>query len=191
MGVLTIVSTMVRRPLKSTDTASAQPCSHAGCTNAGEYKAPKSREHLREYIWLCMDHIREYNKAWDFFSGFDQQQIEWFMKDAVTGHRPTWKISNKIAFNAETLEDALAKMLGDAPRKRKTGMAGADKKLNAALSTLGMSPPATLVEIKSRYKLLVKKHHPDANNGNKKAEEKFKLITEAYSYLLRCYKPPS
>lgn len=37
-----------------------------------------------------------------------------------------------------------------------------------------------------RYKQLVKRFHPDANGGDKAAEERFKEISEAYSYLKSC-----
>ena len=48
---------------------------------------------------------------------------------------------------------------------------------------LGLKPSASEKEIRSAYKRLAKKHHPDVNPGNKKAEEKFKEINEAYEVL--------
>ncbi|MGC8928824.1 MAG: molecular chaperone DnaJ [Myxococcota bacterium] len=48
---------------------------------------------------------------------------------------------------------------------------------------LGVSRDATDKEIKSAYKRLAKKYHPDLNPGNKAAEEKFKEINEAYEVL--------
>ena len=38
--------------------------------------------------------------------------------------------------------------------------------------------------LRSQYKKLVKKYHPDLNQGDKDAEEKFKQLTNAYSALL-------
>jgi DnaJ-domain-containing protein 1 len=52
-----------------------------------------------------------------------------------------------------------------------------------ALSVLGMKPPAVFAEIKARYKELVKLLHPDANGGDKGAEEQLKVINQAYSTL--------
>lgn len=48
---------------------------------------------------------------------------------------------------------------------------------------LGVSESAGEDQIKSAYRKLAKQHHPDANPGNKSAEEKFKEISEAYYVL--------
>ncbi|MBP7176607.1 MAG: J domain-containing protein [Thermoclostridium sp.] len=48
---------------------------------------------------------------------------------------------------------------------------------------LGVEKDATQDAIKKSYRKLAKKYHPDANPGNKSAEEKFKEINEAYEVL--------
>ncbi len=48
---------------------------------------------------------------------------------------------------------------------------------------LGLDPSATADEIKSSYRRLARKYHPDLNAGNKLSEQKFKDITEAYDVL--------
>ena len=48
---------------------------------------------------------------------------------------------------------------------------------------LGVSKTATADEIKSAYRKLAMKYHPDRNPGNKEAEEKFKEAAEAYDVL--------
>jgi len=52
-----------------------------------------------------------------------------------------------------------------------------------ALSVMGLSWPVSMIELKSRYKELVKRHHPDANGGDKDAEERLKSINQAYTTL--------
>ena len=44
-------------------------------------------------------------------------------------------------------------------------------------------------DVKTRYKELVKRHHPDANGGTKAAEEEFKKVTEAYEALVAFLAP--
>ena len=48
---------------------------------------------------------------------------------------------------------------------------------------LGVSKTATQDEIKKAYRRLAMKYHPDRNQGDKTAEEKFKAVGEAYSVL--------
>ncbi len=53
----------------------------------------------------------------------------------------------------------------------------------SAIEVLDLSWPLTQADVKSRYKELVKLHHPDANGGAREAEEKLKKINAAYSTL--------
>src|SRR5215210_5127099 len=48
---------------------------------------------------------------------------------------------------------------------------------------LGIKRDAKPDEIKKAYRRLARKHHPDVNPGDKSAEERFKLITEAHDVL--------
>ena len=52
-----------------------------------------------------------------------------------------------------------------------------------ALETLDLPEAATGAEIKSRYKTLVKRLHPDANGGDRSSEEKLRGIIQAYNTL--------
>ncbi|TMJ62637.1 MAG: molecular chaperone DnaJ, partial [Alphaproteobacteria bacterium] len=56
-----------------------------------------------------------------------------------------------------------------------------------ALAVFEIEPPFTLVRLKARYKVLVKLHHPDAHGGDKAAEEKLKIINQAYATLKASY----
>jgi hypothetical protein len=51
-------------------------CDFVGCKEHGLYKAPKSREQLNEYFWFCMDHIRAYNRSWNYYRGMDELELE-------------------------------------------------------------------------------------------------------------------
>jgi len=48
---------------------------------------------------------------------------------------------------------------------------------------LGVTTKTPKKEIKQKYRALAKKFHPDSNKGSKKAEDKFKIISEAYEIL--------
>ena len=64
-----------------------------------------------------------------------------------------------------------------------------EEKLNIeerkSLKVLELSLPISLEKIKKKYKKLVKIFHPDVNDNNKKAENHFKEINEAYRILLK------
>ena len=57
-----------------------------------------------------------------------------------------------------------------------------------AFGILGVSVGLKWDKIQNKFKTLVKKFHPDMNSGNKKYEEKLKLITLAYTQLKNTYR---
>jgi curved DNA-binding protein CbpA len=57
-----------------------------------------------------------------------------------------------------------------------------------AFGILGITVGLQWEKIHNKFKVLVKKFHPDMNSGNKKYEEKLKLITLAYTQLKNTYK---
>ena len=52
-----------------------------------------------------------------------------------------------------------------------------------ALSSLGLEADVTAADVKAKFKLLVKRHHPDANGGDRACEDKLREIIQAYNYL--------
>lgn len=160
-----------------------QCCEVDGCAEAGLYKAPRSREHLNEYRWFCLDHVREHNQQWDYFDGMESAEIEQFMKDAVTGHRPTWSRESALKNPQEALQAALDEFLGLSHTRAAKANPSLPAKMRKALAIMDMQHPYTEAELKRQYRALVKKFHPDVNKGSKEFEEKFKQITNAYRYL--------
>src|SRR6516164_8914390 len=67
-------------------------CEWPDCQNKGSHRAPKGRDNAREYWHFCLDHVREYNQSYNFFSGMNAEAVARYQKDALTGHRPTWKM---------------------------------------------------------------------------------------------------
>ncbi|MET3308330.1 DnaJ-class molecular chaperone [Bradyrhizobium japonicum] len=52
-----------------------------------------------------------------------------------------------------------------------------------ALQVMGLNVDATLGDIKARYRAMVKRHHPDANGGDRSTEQRLVEIIKAYHYL--------
>ena len=158
----------------------ARGCEWPDCTEMGDYRAPKSPNALREYRWFCLDHVREYNKGWDYFAGLDEDAIEFIRRRDTVWHRPTWPLGARIRNGADDRREPFGFCAegGEAAAPRP------DTPRDNALAQLGLDRDVTLAELKSRYKALVKRHHPDANGGSKASEERIKSINEAYTYLL-------
>ena len=166
--------------------APGRPCDSPGCPNLGEYRAPKSRSSLNEYHWFCLEHVRAYNASWDFYKGMTPGQIEAQMRADTGWQRPTWPLGRMGAHvtEEELVRDPLQVL--NAGRVRRATAAAPDakprpKELNEPLQTLGLGWPVSLDEVKTRYKELAKRHHPDANGGDRGAEERLKTINLAYA----------
>lgn len=162
----------------------APPCSVAGCDQPGGYKAPKSRQSINDYQWFCLDHVREHNAKWDYFQGLGAEEIEQFMKDSVTGHRPTWTREGHVRDRYAKLQDALYHFMqfGTAKPAPKA-MPPLSSKLRKALTLFELEYPYSEKELKRQYRLLVKQYHPDLHPEDKDSEERFKQVTLAYALL--------
>ncbi len=166
-------------------------CEHPDCALPGEFRAPKDRQHLNEYRWFCLEHVREYNRAWDYFRGMGPADIENHLRSDAGWQRPTWPLGRLGGFNpfeGEAVRDPLG-VLRDTPLHRARREKAAPKRdeppaeLRAALDVLGLSWPVDLPTARLRWKELAKRHHPDANGGDRQAEERLKDINRAYSLL--------
>ena len=174
-------------------------CEWPNCKAPATHRAPKGRLREREYWQFCLDHVREYNHAYNFFAGMSTEDIARYQKEAVIGHRPTWKMgmnggrpasrSHSARFYPEFAGRADPfDVLREFGSPRQAGWRPADGRpvRNAerkALGTLGLEGDASPQEVKSRFKALVKRHHPDANGGDRSSEDKLREIIQAYNYL--------
>jgi hypothetical protein len=155
-----------------------------GCATPGEYRAPRSREALTEYFWFCLDHVRAYNASWDFYKGMSPAQIELQLRADSSWQRPSWPLGRLGAgyrLTEEALRDPLHAM--GAGRADEPPRHQAPAELREPLATLGLHWPLTLEALRARYRDLAKQHHPDANNGDRAAEERLKIINLAYATL--------
>ena len=166
-------------------------CDWNNCTEIGEYKAPVERDNSKKYRMLCLKHVKEFNKNWNYFSGMNDNQIMNFLKSDMTWHKPTQSFSSsdnffKVLWN-NTLKDEFdnKKIKSDFNYMRQFKFDNKDIK---AFEILGLSVGMKWMKIHEKFKTLVKKFHPDMNLGNKKYEEKLKLITLAYTQLKTTYR---
>jgi curved DNA-binding protein CbpA len=185
-----------RRPQQSTTL-----CAWPGCSEGATHRAPKGRMREGEYWRFCLAHVREYNHSYNYFTGMSDDAVAEFQKDAITGHRPTWK----MGVNGRAQTDATAAAapgLGGArdpfgvfrefggragarveperPEREGRMIRNVERK---AFDTLGLDIGASRIEIKAKFKTLVKRHHPDANNGDRSTEDRLREIIQAYNYL--------
>ncbi len=167
-------------------------CDMPGCEESAEHKAPKDRS-LSEYYHFCLDHIREYNKAWNFFEGMSSADVEEHLYNSMYGDRPTWKYG--VNGNAEDMLYQKAWTMygnGQPPpgkeqrQKDEIGSSQYSKEYEA-MAIMGLEPPLTFGAIKAKYRELALKHHPDRNHGCPKSEELLKQINMAYTVLKLAY----
>ena len=76
----------------SWEKTSFKKCDKVDCNEKGKFKAPKSRILLNEYYFFCLEHIKEYNKSWDFYKGLSVNQIESSMREDIIWNRPSWPL---------------------------------------------------------------------------------------------------
>jgi hypothetical protein len=173
-------------------------CDWPGCPEDATHRAPKGRLREGEYWRFCLHHVRDYNHSYNFFAGMSEDAIARYQKEAVTGHRPTWKIgvngkrsvagapqNGRWQFFADDpfglFEDAgAARFQTERPVPEGRVVRNAERK---ALDVLGLESSASSPEIKARFKVLVKRHHPDANGGDRSCEDQLRDIIQAYNYL--------
>ena len=176
----------------------ARLCDHPGCEAGGEYRAPRSRIELNHYYWFCLDHVRAYNSAWNYYAGMSESEIEAEIRHDTTWQRPTWKLGQRHGpayearirdpfhlYNGKDHKPGAGQQNGRASGGDASARVASARE--QALAVFDLEPPFTQSSLKARYKVLVKLHHPDAHGGDKEAEEKLKIINQAYTTLKASY----
>lgn len=163
-------------------------CDHPGCADFGDYRAPKARDALTEYYWFCLDHVRAYNSSWDFYAGLGAEQIESMLRSDVTWQRPTWPLGKRMGgsrhFDPDKIRDGFGVFSEDFGEAAAPPTQAASASEMGALREMNLTYPLTIEALRTRYKELCKLYHPDANGGDKQAEERFKRVGQAYKTLM-------
>ncbi len=179
-------------PLGDKKAEATRTCDWPGCPETGEHRTSRSPRQIGDHVWYCAEHIREHNKSWNYFEGLSEAEVETEIRGDSVWQRPTWKMGSdqKRPTGSTRIRDDFGVFEGAAgpgpESKAKEGPARPYFNTNEAraYAVLDLEPPLTKDALKTRYKALVKRHHPDANDGNKASEEKFKDIAEAYRLIL-------
>jgi hypothetical protein len=187
---------MRRQPIDPIFVAEPEPparlCDHPGCAAGGDFRAPRSRLELQSYYWFCLNHVRAYNSAWNYYAGMSDAEIEAEIRRDTVWQRPSWRLGARHG-PSPRVHDAFGFQREGGPSNGHGGhgangaAARAASAQAQALAVFDLEPPLTAVQLKARYKVLVKLHHPDANGGDKAAEEKLKIINQAYATLKASY----
>jgi hypothetical protein len=172
-------------------------CERPGCKEPGLYPAPKGRGMEGQYHRFCLEHVREYNKSYNYFVGLPDEVVIKYQKDDIIGHRPTWSLGVNSG----------SRKRGAQPGPRKGGFAhqftaydpfglfpdsdeGTGRPVRQlkraerkCLRQLNLEDTATKADIKTRFKELVKRLHPDHNKGDRACEDKLREVIQAYNYL--------
>lgn len=179
-----------RRGMSGAVETSARQCQQPGCTEAGQYRAPRSPDALDDYLWFCKEHAREYNLKWNFFSGQTDEETRATMeRDRIDG-RATRPFGDKEAkgWARHGIDDPF-QVLGDKATVNRAAPRASThtRKLPSierkAIEILDARDTWTRSEIRKQYKSLVKDLHPDSNGGNRADEDRLQEVVWAWDQL--------
>lgn len=174
-------------------------CEWEGCEAKAEYRAPVSRERLNEYRWFCLDHVRQFNQSWNYFSDYSEDEIDAQIRADRTWERPTWKLGKEKPKKGgphsdgkawarwgfqdpfEVLGEAATINKGDPEDKPKRRLMGEEAR---AMDVLGLPHDVTSrAEVRQRFRELVRDLHPDMNGGDSSDSERLSRVMRAWEIL--------
>jgi len=193
-----------QRGLSGAMEGSSRTCQWPGCEQPAAYRAPLSPERLHEYRWYCLAHVRAYNKAWNFFEGCAEEEIDAQARSDRSSARPTWRFGHgpRIAVRHWPHAEGQAwarwgfadplEVLGEAATRNPGTPAGSSARRfrcltrneRCAMDRLGLPHEVeSLSEVRARYRELVKDLHPDMNGGKRADESRLASVIRAWDVL--------
>ena len=178
-----------REPSRAPQQTKTVSCDWPDCRETGAYPAPAGPG-SNEKRHFCYDHVRDYNRSYNYFEGMSQEDAESFRRAAQTGHRPTWSMGTRRARGSKAedwqFHDPLELMTdatGQGPSPHREAAPRVTSGQKRALEVLELADTATAEDVRKRYKVLVKQYHPDANGGDRRHEEQLQSVIQAHDYL--------
>lgn len=179
-----------RRGMSGAFETSTRACEHPGCEDGGQYRAPRSPDHLDEYKWFCKDHVREYNLKWNFFHGATEEEMEAHIQNSKVGDRPTQPFAKSgeeaRAWSRLGIDDPHQVLGGNAtqnPGRAATGTRKLPPTERKAIDILEAKDSWTKSEVRKAYKSLIKVLHPDMNGGDRSQEEQLQEVVWAWDQI--------
>ncbi|WP_424942935.1 J domain-containing protein [Aliiroseovarius crassostreae] len=180
-----------KRGMSGAFETSTRECEHAGCKEAGKYRAPRSPDHLDEFKWFCKEHVREYNLRWNFFDGASEDEInEQADKDRVWERetKPFGKQTDEQRAWARLGIDDAHQVLGEnATQNPGKSVTGITRRLppteRRAIEILEAKDHWTKAEVRKAYKKLIKVLHPDMNGGDRSQEDQLQEVVWAWDQI--------
>jgi DnaJ domain len=176
-------------------------CAVPGCPHEGEFRAPASRapsyDGPPQYRWLCLEHIREFNAAYDYFAGMNADQIY-----AAQAPMHGWESESRTFRAAGSADlpprwadfkdpiDALgARFRERMDEAREEARQAADPRFtreeHRALKVMGLGADSDRRTLRRRYADLLRRYHPDKNGGDRSHEKALQAVIEAYTALAK------
>ena len=169
-------------------------CARPGCDLPGEFRAPGGRgpsfDGPGDWHWLCLDHVREFNAGYNYFSGMSPDEIEAAQNPYGGWDRETRAFARaggdappRWADFTDPLDAIGARFRradAEGPREDGRELSGDDRK---NLRTLGLGTDADRRSLRKRYAELLRRYHPDHNGGDRGHEKALEQVILAYTSL--------
>lgn len=182
-------NTRGKRGMSGAFETSTRQCEHDGCTESGKYRAPRSPDHLDEFLWFCKTHVREYNLKWNFFNGATEAELEEQERSDRVWNRETKPFQNSeeqrawARLGVDDPHQVLGANATQNPGKSITGSRRLPPKERRALDILEAKDHWTKQEVRKQYKSLIKVLHPDMNGGDRSQEEQLQEVVWAWDQI--------
>lgn len=157
----------------------AVPC----CEESGKHKVLLDPKNPQEGVYMCLDHVKEHNRAINYFKNMGTQEIEAELKADTIWRLPTWPL------RGDHKRFIIGKNFFNLFEEGGSQSCHVDRELifppevEEAAKIINVSLPIALSDLKKIYKAKVKQLHPDLNRTKKGTEEELKKINIAYKTL--------
>ncbi|HEX7743350.1 MAG TPA: J domain-containing protein, partial [Sphingobium sp.] len=148
-----------------------------------------------QWRWLCLDHVREFNQGYNFFTGMSPDEIAAAQRPFAGWERETRAFSSNGASPPPRWSDFQDPLdaIG-AKFKERVAKARADSQMRQdgkflsnedrkALSVMNLPVDADRKALRQRYTELLRRYHPDHNGGDRSHESALQGVIEAYGLL--------